>query len=106
MNHIELNYDEIASVVSELATALNSDVEDINSIYSQLVGNFTESTGEEADALRELQKAEKNLLETVKETLTKFGESIQFAADEFKTRDSTGAMVVGAASGVSVNRNK
>lgn len=97
MSHIELNYEEIESVISELISSLNCDLEDINSIYSRLAGSFIESAGEEADALRELQKAEKNLMETTKETLTKFGESIKFAAGEFKSMDSTGAAVMGGA---------
>lgn len=103
MNHIELNYDEIASVVSDLAASLNSDTEEINSIYSQLAGSFSESAGEEADALRELQLVEKKLMETVKVTLAKFGESIQFAADEFRTMDSTGATAMGGAAEAAVN---
>lgn len=99
MNHIELNYDEIESAIAALVTSLNSDIEDINSIYSQLAGNFTESSGEEADALRELQSAEKALMDTAKVTLAKFGESIRFAADEFKNMDSTGAMAMRGATG-------
>lgn len=94
MNRIEINYETIDGIISELVSALNSNQSEIASAYSSLAGSFLESAGEEADALRCLQKAERNLMKEMNGVLIKFGESIRFAADEFKNMDRTGAAVM------------
>mgnify|MGYP000761848295 CR=1 FL=1 len=89
MTDIALNYDEVDSVISELITVLEDDAEDIDFIYRRLLMNFSESSGEEADALRALLASEEKLMKVMKQTLTKFGENIRFAAGELSRVDTT-----------------
>lgn len=96
MNDIELNYEEIERVISELITTITNQQAMASDSYALLANSFLDSSGEEADALRSLQKAEKELLEELVLVLTKFGNSISFAANEFRTLDQTGASKMNA----------
>ena len=91
MNHIEINYEEISQVVSKLIGELETGQTEVSGHYSSLAGQFTESAGAEADALRSLQDTEKELMQELIQVLQKFGNSIRFAANEFRTLDQTGA---------------
>lgn len=56
---------------------------------------LSDASGEEVDALREQLETENNLAIALCNTLTKFSNSIRFAASEFTELDSTGASQMG-----------
>ncbi len=91
MSHIEINYDTVESAITEVIAMITNNQSDLETAYSNLAGCFSESAGEEADALRSLQEAERSLTAEMNTVLTKFGESIRFAVNEFNNMDSTGA---------------
>lgn len=91
MNYIEINYEEISRVISKLIGELEAEQTEVSGHYSSLAGQFAESAGAEADALRNLQDTEKELMQELIQVLQKFGNSIQFAANEFRMMDQTGA---------------
>lgn len=88
MADIDINYNKIDKVISELEKTLNQNIKDINSIYNTISHSLSESAGEEADALRKLSRAENRLMEAMKETLSRFGKNIHTAADELKKIDT------------------
>lgn len=88
MADINIDYDKIDKVISELEKTLNQNIEDINSIYNKISHSLPESAGEEADALRKLSKAENRLMKVMKETLSRFGGNIHTAADALKKIDT------------------
>ena len=94
MSNIRIDYGEVGNVISLLQQALSDNQTKINNDYSSLVNAFLESSGEEADAIRELQKAEQEVLTGVLNMLSQFAQSIQFAVDEFKNVDTTVAKVM------------
>lgn len=89
MGDMELNYESIESIISDLINTLENDQEEITSAYSSLESAFEQSSGKEAAALRELQKAECKLISEVQETLKALGKSIEFAAAQLKSVDAT-----------------
>jgi ElaB/YqjD/DUF883 family membrane-anchored ribosome-binding protein len=92
MNSLHIDYTKVESVISEINTLLSTS--EIESAYTQLISQFADSSGEEADALRSLLKAEKGLLNEVKDMLSQFTESVQFAVSEFENLDNKGATAV------------
>lgn len=88
---IRLNIEGVNKAVQDAVNKIDSLQDEAESIYSSLAGIFSESSGEEAQALRDQQKAEAELVRTLAETLSGFASSIQFAAEELSTLDSTGA---------------
>ncbi len=95
MGDMELDYEKIESVISDLTNKLENDKEEISSAYSRLEAVFEQSSGEEAEALRGLQKAERRLMTEVQETLKKLGESIEYAAGQFRGLDASTAKLMG-----------
>nr|WP_294494304.1 hypothetical protein [uncultured Mediterraneibacter sp.] len=88
---IRVNIEAVGDAVGKATSQINKLQENADDIYNSLTGIFAESAGEEADALRDQQKAEAELVRTLTETLSRFVSSIQFAAEELSTMDSTGA---------------
>ncbi|MCP1103069.1 uncharacterized protein YukE [Aequitasia blattaphilus] len=91
MGNLNVNYEEIEAVISSLRASLASEQSEINGIYNQLIGYFSISRGEEADALKELQRAEKRMMTEVATFLQRFSTSVLFASNEFKKFDASGA---------------
>lgn len=92
MSVLRINYEEVSSVLSGLDNTLKDT--GIEEAYSQLISGFEESSGEEADALRELLRAEQKMTKELDNTLRQFTSSIRFAVNEFKQLDSKGAAAV------------
>ena len=92
MSSLTIDYSRVKTVLSGLQTTLKNN--NIEGAYSSLIGRFEESSGEEAEALRELLKAEKKLVSEVDQTLSQLAKSIQFAVNEFKQLDIKGATSV------------
>ena len=51
MGDMELDYEKIESVISDLTNKLENNKEEISSAYSRLEAVFEQSSGEEAEAL-------------------------------------------------------
>lgn len=95
MSNLKIDYAEVEEVVTSLQAALGSGESSRSGDYSKMISAFSESCGEEADALRELQQAENGLLSEMNGLLSEFAKSIQFAANEFSNLDSSGAATIG-----------
>lgn len=91
MADIKVNQTEVKSVVSAATSAINESQADVSGNYSKLIGAFTESSGEEADALRQLANREQEMITALNGTLEQFAKSIQFAAEQLGELDNTGA---------------
>ncbi len=89
MSYIEINYEETSQAISKIIGELEAAKTEIGGHYSSLAGRFAESSGAEADALRSLQDAEKELMNELIQVLEKLGNSIQLAAGEFRTMDQS-----------------
>jgi len=89
---IEINYAAVASSVAKIKSTVGES--HVISAYERAISGFSESKGEQAEALKELLKAEKELAVQLNKTLLKFANSIQSAADELKTVDNKGANVI------------
>lgn len=87
MSKLSIDYDVVAAQVAKLKTTISSDNEDIISSYTKLESLFSESEGDEAEALRDLAKAEKTLVGEITNLLDQFTDSIKFASDEFRKYD-------------------
>lgn len=87
-NNIEINQEVVAAAISEAKNIIMNNQSDINAAYDSLAERFAESSGETADALRSLQKAEQSLAEDVWITLVELANNIQFATEEFAKLDS------------------
>ena len=87
-NNIKLNLESVTNTISEVKNTIMSNQSDIDAAYDSLVDYFAESSGETADALRRLQKAEQDLADEVWITLMELANSIEFAAEEFSKLDT------------------
>lgn len=94
MSNIRIDYDAAERVISSLQAGLNESRSATNTAYNSLAAGFSDSCGEEAEVLREVQRSENDLMGAVNDMLTQFARSIQFAIDEFKDLDSTGARLM------------
>lgn len=90
-NNIHVNSDSVISIVGATIKGIENIQEDVNDAYSSLIDLLSDASGEEVDALREQLETENNLAIALCNTLTKFSNSIRFAASEFTELDSTGA---------------
>lgn len=88
---IKVNVEGITQSVSAAISAIETLQGEAEAIYGRLSGSFSESAGEQAEALREQQAAEAQLIRVMAETTRKFVSSISFAADQLSTMDSAGA---------------
>lgn len=93
-NNIHVNSDSVISIVGATIKGIENIQEDVNDAYSSLIDLLSDASGEE-DALREQLETENNLAIALCNTLTKFSNSIRFAASEFTELDSTGASQMG-----------
>lgn len=87
-NNIEINQECVTATISEVKNAIMSNQLDIDGAYDTLAGQFAESSGETADALRNLGKAEMSLADEVYAVLTELANSINFATEEFAKMDT------------------
>ena len=87
-DNIEINLETVGAVISEAKNIILSNQTDVNTNYDSLVTRFEESSGETADALRSLQKAEQSLADEVLTVLTELANSINFATEEFAKLDT------------------
>ena len=87
MADIKINQAEVKSVISAAISLINES----QANYGKLIGNFAESSGEEANALRQLAKREQEMITVLHGTLEQFAKSVQFAASQLGELDSTGA---------------
>ncbi len=94
-NNIELNLEAVVSVISEARNTILSNQTEVNTSYESLLTQFAESSGETADALRSLQKAEQSLADEVWSVLAELAGSISFAAEEFAKLDTDMKNVMG-----------
>ena len=94
-NNIHVNSDSVISIVGATIKGIENIQEDVNDAYSSLIDLLSDASGEEVDALREQLETENNLAIALCNTLTKFSNSIRFAASEFTELDSTGASQMG-----------
>lgn len=90
-NNIHVNSDSVISIVDTTIKGIEDIQKDITATYSSLIDLLSDASGEEVDALREQLETENNLAIALCNTLTKFSESIRFAASEFTELDSMGA---------------
>ncbi len=88
MADINIDYNKIDKIISELNKTLNQNIGDINSIYNKISHTLSESVGKEADALQKLSKAENRLMKAMKETLSCLGKNIHTAANELEKIDT------------------
>ncbi len=86
--NIELNLEAVNSVISEVKRTITNNQSAINEEYNVAINQFAESSGETADGLRDLQKAEQELSDDMWAVLTKLSEAINFAATEFAKLDT------------------
>lgn len=91
MDNIRINYDTVSSVIGNLKQTITSSQSELESLYERAAAAIEEYKGEEAEALREVLRAEKELMEETCAFLQKFSESIQFVTDELNTLDNSGA---------------
>ena len=94
-NNIHVNSDSVISIVGATIKGIENIQEDVNDAYSSLIDLLSDASGEEVDALREQLETENNLAIALCNTLTKFSNSIRYAASEFTELDSTGASQMG-----------
>lgn len=87
-NDIELKMEVVNSTIAEAKSTIAGNQSGIDSEYSALISQFAESSGETADALRSLQKAEQELADDMWAVLTELGDAINFAAEEFSKLDT------------------
>lgn len=87
-NNIEINQEVVAATISEVKNTIMSNQLDIDGAYDSLAERFAESSGETADALRNLGKAEMSLADEVCAVLTELANSINFATEEFEKMDT------------------
>ncbi len=97
-NNIELNLEVINSVISEAKTTIANNQSSINEEYNAAINQFAESSGETADGLRELQRAEQELSDDMWTVLTELGDAISFAATEFAKLDTDMSDIVNTGS--------
>lgn len=88
---IQINIEEIEGTIGGLLSTLESNQSEITSAYEGLTSSFTESSGDEAEALRALQKAEASMMMEMSTTLVALAKSVQFAAQSFRVLDTSGA---------------
>lgn len=93
--NISVNVAAVEAEIGEIVSAIEEAQGEVNDAYNSLIQAFSESAGEEADALREQQSAESTLVTALAETLNQFADSIRFAAGELENLDQTGAAHMG-----------
>lgn len=93
-NNIEINLESVTNTIAEVKNTIMSNQTDINTAYDSLVNKFADSSGETADALRSLQKAEQSLADEVWNVLMELGNAIQFAAEEFAQMDTDMGLII------------
>ncbi|MCI9680960.1 MAG: hypothetical protein HFI26_06200 [Lachnospiraceae bacterium] len=91
MDNIRINYETVSSVIGSLKQAVAGSQSELEGLYETAATAIEEYKGEEAEALREVLRAEKELMEEACTFLQKFAESIQFVTDELNTLDNSGA---------------
>ncbi len=91
MPNVKISYETVSAKVSELKNAIMSSQSGLEALYTEAMASIEQYSGEEADALRELQDTEKALMLEVCDFLQKFVDSIQFVSNELQELDVTGA---------------
>lgn len=91
MDNIRINYETVSSVIGNLKQAVAGSQSELEGLYETAAAAIEEYKGEEAEALREVLRAEKELMEEACTFLQKFAESIRFVTDELNTLDHSGA---------------
>lgn len=89
--NMKLDLAALSEVISSTLSVISDLQGEAESVYCDMASAFSESSGDEADALREQLEAEKYVVGELAETLGKFVSSIRFAADELANMDTTGA---------------
>ena len=82
---LRIDLAEVESAIASLQQGLSAG--EAEQLYSEIIGSFTRSEGAQADALRELQSAEKRLASSANQLLSEFAESVRFAAAEMHQLD-------------------
>lgn len=88
---IKVNLAEVQSAISSIITKVESSRSETAGTYARLISGFSESSGKEAEALRELSFREQEMAVAISETLIQFAKSVQFAAEQLDELDGTGA---------------
>lgn len=88
MSDISINYSEVESKINAINRKLSAKQAEMENIYARAVSCISGCKGEEADALRDLQEAEKSLMKETCRTLDKLAQSIQFAATQLRIMDT------------------
>lgn len=91
MADIRIDYEAVSSVIKELKSGIDGSREELNSTYDRAICSIEEYSGKEADALRKLQIAERDLMRELSVFLQSFADSIQFVTNELANMDGTGA---------------
>ena len=84
MSNIYVNYEEVGRVIGNLQGQLKAYEMDLNGDTLEKLEN---SSGETAEALRNLQKVEKELMNEVAKTLSVLAGKIRSATNELKNLD-------------------
>lgn len=92
--NIELNLEAVNSIISEAKSTITNNQSAINEEYNAAINQFAESSGETADGLRDLQKAEQELSNDMWAVLNELSEAINFAATEFSKLDTDMTSIV------------
>ena len=92
MSDIKIDYEAVSSVIGELRSELANSQGDLNSAYDRAISSIEEYSGKEAEALRQLQNAERQLMRELSSFLLNFANSIQFVTNELANMDGTGAV--------------
>lgn len=84
---LKINYEYISSEVKSIQQKIATS--NVTEDYTSLASGFTESKGKQAEALRDLLKAEKKLSKQIDKTFERFAKKIDFVANEFKRLDQS-----------------
>lgn len=90
-SNIKLDLAGLSEIVNSTLVVINDLQDEAESAYCDMASMFSESCGDEADALRVQMETEKYVVNELTETLKSFILSIQFAARELSNMDATGA---------------
>ena len=91
---LKIDYEVVEGTVRSVSNMINNS--NVTEDYTALVSGFTESKGDQAEAIKDLLRAEGELTRQLNTTLGKFANKIKMASDEFKRLDQSMAGQVNA----------
>lgn len=91
---IAIDYQAVENAVAGANATINSS--SVIADYTRLLNGFTESKGEQAEAIRKLLRTEQALMRQLEMTLKQFAGKIQTSANEFKKVDRNMANQIGS----------